>query len=183
MILIDVDLAREVLPYFVYQPIHVLHAKEVFTFQVDYSYGYWLRHIRVKYPERLYPGNLLNATFSPTLNIEIYDVADGKARQSTPFKVQLISTPGKEGATQQAAAAPVDTNNFGIEFTADPAIKSVSNLNFLFRSGGAFKIEFSGQEYKSNVQLWSPEYIELFIEGYYVPRRAFNELLKSAKEV
>lgn len=180
MVIVNTDLAQEVLPYSIYDRIQTAHPKEYFTFKIEYSFGYWLRHIKLKYPERLDPTTHAAYQFSKEIKLEIFDNANYRARELDAFTGILISSPGKEGCQKYTAANPVDNNAFSVEFSATPAIKSVSNLNFLYKYGDVIKIDISGMEYNATDGAWQPQYIDIFLEGYYVPKRIFD-LVKRKK--
>jgi hypothetical protein len=178
MVRYNIDLARDVLPYFIYKRVPVTHFREYFSFKIDYGFGYWLRSIRVKYPE-LSPAqsDILPASIPGTttpagiIKLEVFDNANFKARQPSPFTAELISTPGTNKCYSYAAPSPVDADGYNVNFTAEPAPNSISNLNYLYKYGDVIRIDITGQLYTGGQ--WSPDYIDLFLIGYYVPQKTF----------
>lgn len=178
MVKINYDIAKNVYPYFIYKRIPLAHYREYFTFKIEYGFGYWLRSIRVKYPE-ISPAltDIItpvsgSAVQSPTIKIELFDNANFKARQPLPFTVELVATPGKERCYSYAAPSPVDNDVYGINFSAAPAPQSINNLNFLYQYGDVIRIDITGQAL--NGAQWSPDYLDMMLVGYYVPQFTFE---------
>ena len=125
------------------------------------------------------------------LDLEILDNANNNPRQPSPVKVDLMTSPGRAGTIYRNAADPVDQNGYGINFSANPALFS-STLNFLYRYNDLIQITFSNIEIVDQVispydgtpaavtPFYSPRYIDLVLEGYYVPEKAFD-LWKGAR--
>lgn len=178
MVRYNLDIAKNVLPYFIYKRLALGHFREYFTFKIDYGFGYWLRSVRVKYPE-LSPAlaNILGTLAgtekqSPKIKLEFFDNANFKARQPLPYTAELISSPGSNRCYSYAAPSPVDANGFSINLSAAPGPKSVSNLNFLYKYGDVIQIDVTGQESQSGQ--WTPDYMDLLLVGYYVPQGSFE---------
>lgn len=180
MVKYNQEIAREVLPYFIYKRLKLTHYREYFTFKIDYGFGYWLRSIRVKYSEL---ANNRPSTFyitpggeesAPKLLLEIFDNANFKARQPLPVFAELISTPGSDKCYSFAAPLPVDNDGFSINFSASPAVKSLSNLNFLYKYGDIIRIDITGQTPPNEGSDMKPLYLDLLLTGYYVPQKSFE---------
>lgn len=178
MVRFNLDIAKNVLPYFIYKRIPVLNYREYFTFKIDYGFGYWLRSVRVKYPERvpadthlvpLLPGVVYPQ--SRKIKLEFFDNANFKARQPEPFSATLISSPGPDHCFTFAAPSPVDNDGYSINFSAAPAPASISNLNFLYKYGDIIRIDITGQDRVSGY--FAPDYIDMLLVGYYVPQETF----------
>ena len=152
MVKYNLDIAKNVLPYFIYKRIPLAHYREYFSFKIEYGFGYWLRGVRVKYP-CLAPkrSNILPITPGATdaepakIKLEFFDNANFKARQPLPFTAELISSPGPDGCFYYSAPAPVDADGYNVNFSAEPAPKSISNLNFLYKYGDVIRIDITGQ--------------------------------------
>jgi hypothetical protein len=124
-------------------------------------------------------------SYAPDLKIEIFDIANDKERQSEPFIVDLFSTPGREGSFYRPAPLPYNQAGFGVNASVTPP-KYSSSLNFLYRYGDAIWIKFSGMQSITTIKnpetgamdactaFWSPSYIDILLEGYYVPQRTFK---------
>lgn len=178
MVKFNLDIAKNVLPYFIYKRIALAHFREYFSFKIDYGFGYWLRSVRVKYPEiapalaGIYGTPAGTEKQSPKVKLEFFDNANYKARQPSPFTAELVSTPGSDRCYSYAAPSPVDADIFNLNFSAAPAVKSISNLNFLYRYGDVIRIDITGQEAQSGQ--WTPDYMDLLLVGYYVPQSSFE---------
>jgi hypothetical protein len=178
MIKININLAKDVLPYFIYKRIPVSHHREYFSFKIDYGFAYWLRSVRVKYPEISPKRSDIITPLAGTevqsqkMKLEFFDNANFKARQPLPFTAELISSPGAEKCYSYSAPSPVDTDGYSINFSASPEVKSVSNLNFLYQYGDVIRIDITGQVL-SGAQ-WGPDYFDLLLIGYYVPQKTFE---------
>lgn len=108
---------------------------------------------------------------APRLNFSIYDCAHQIARQAEPVPADLIGTPAQERAFLQAAPAPVDTDIFGLNWnTPNPPTMSAS-LNWIYKYADTIKIEITGQTQQAITTgtMWTPDYIDLFLIGYYLP--------------
>lgn len=160
------ELARKVLPYWIYRRIFLTHYREYFTFKIDYGFGYWLRAVRYKYPD-----NMSGAT-APRLNLEFFDNANFKARQPLPFCPEMISTPGINATALQTNPQPVDsTGTYTMD--AKPAPFNTTPLNWLYKYGDTIRIDITGQNI-STPGSESPMFIDLLLQGYYVPQEAFE---------
>jgi len=119
------------------------------------------------------------------IKIEIFDNANNFVRQPEPHVVELFSTPGKQNSFIRPAPQPYDQSGYGVNFSANAPLFS-STLNFLYRFGDIVWIKFS--EFERVTQLndpngdpaqltspfWSPNYIDVFLEGYYTPEKAYE---------
>lgn len=179
MVKIDLDIARDVLPYFIYKRIVVSSYREYFTFKIDYGFAYWLRAIRIKYPEQNPPvvspfGFGSARPVSPDLKLEFFDNANFNARQPLPFSASLISSPGKDGCRAITYSGSVMIPE-PYSTSAEPAPKSISNLNFLYRYGDIIRIDITGQNRQLFEEtIWCPYFIDLLLIGYYVPQKTFE---------
>ena len=152
-------------PFWIYKRLQVGHYREYFTYSISYGYGYLLRTLKYKYPDMV-SGSPVQ---SERLKLEFFDNANYTARQPAPFSFDLISSPGMDGATVSAAPSPADAEAFNVNFSAKPFPKSLGTLNFLYKYGDVLRIDVTGQLFDSGTGLWSPNYIDLLMQGYYVP--------------
>jgi hypothetical protein len=182
MVRFNLDIAKKVLPYFIYKRIEVGNFREYFTFKIDYGFGYWLRAIKVKYPFLTqYYNNVIRSTVYasggtevPKLKLELFDNANFKARQPAAFTAELISSPNQGVCIAYQAPQPADPGvPYLINFTAEPAPKSLSNLNFLYRYGDIIRVDITGQELVQPSNIWGPPWLDILLVGYYVPQETF----------
>lgn len=128
--------------------------------------------------------------FVSDLDVEIIDQANDNPRQPSPVKIDLMSSPGRAGTLFKNVNVPALTGVREIAWTANQALFS-STLNFLYRYNDLIFITFSNIEYVSSIvapdgnshvvtPFYSPSYIDVFLEGYYVPEKAFD-LWKGAR--
>lgn len=108
----------------------------------------------------------------PRINLEIFDSARNIARQPQPIQADLIGTPGSENAFLIEAPAPVDNNNFGLNWNCPNPPTISASLNFIYKYADVLKIEISGQTEQtvfSGAKIFTPNFIDLFLIGYYLP--------------
>lgn len=108
---------------------------------------------------------------APRLNIQIYDNAHNIARQPNPVQLDLIASPAQERAFLIEAPAPVDLDGYGLNFNTPNPPTMTASLNFLYKYADVIKIEITGQTEQAagTGTIWTPNYIDLFLLGYYVP--------------
>jgi len=152
-------------PFWIYKRLQIAHPREYFMFSISYGYGFLLRKLRIKYPETV-TGSTVQ---SERLKLEFFDNANYTARQPVPFALDFISTPGFDGATVHAAPSPADSTAFNVNMSAKPFPKSSGILNFLYKYGDTLRIDITEQIHDPISGLWSPNYIDLLLQGYYVP--------------
>jgi hypothetical protein len=122
--------------------------------------------------------------FVKDLELEILDNANNNPRQPSPLKVDLLSSPGKSMSYYRNAPSPVDNAGYGINFSSNQTFFS-STLNFLYRYNDLISLTFSNISTVTQVigptgaaytvpAFFSPSYIDVVLEGYYVPEKAFD---------
>lgn len=147
---VNLEIAAQVQPYFYYKRLTLTHYREYFIFKIDNSYGYFLRAISTGWPA-------INAHgYSPDLNLEFFNKSQLKARQLEPVPAILLSTPSGLGTKPALLPASVPANIRG----------SRKILNFFYPYGDTVEIHITGQD------TTNPEYIDLVLEGYYVPDKS-----------
>jgi hypothetical protein len=119
------------------------------------------------------------------MKVEFFDQANlDKLRQTAPVETELFLTPGGEGSYTRNAPSPFDLTAYGVNFSANPPYFS-STLNFLYRYGENIQIRFTGQRVIDQIVLpsggivsvtpyWCPNFIDVFLEGYYVSEKQFQ---------
>ena len=128
--------------------------------------------------------------FVSDLDVEIIDQANDNPRQPSPVKIDLMASPGRAGTLFKNVNVPGLTGTREIAWTSNQALFS-STLNFLYRYNDLIYISFSNIEYVSSIiapdgnshvvtPFFSPSYIDVMLEGYYVPEKAFD-LWKGAR--
>lgn len=128
--------------------------------------------------------------FVPDLSLEVLDHANNTPRQPSPVKVDLLTSPGRAGSIYRNAPSPADNDIFSVNFSSNQPLFS-STLNFLYRYGDLIEITFSGIETVTQLTgpggilvtvpaFYSPSFIDVVLEGYCVPEKAFD-LWKGAR--
>ena len=108
----------------------------------------------------------------PRLNLSIYDSARNIARQPEPTPADLIGTPASEGAYLIEAPAPVDQDGYGLNFNVPNPPTISASVNFIYKYADVLKIEITGQTEQavfSGAKIFTPNFIDLFLIGYYLP--------------
>ena len=118
------------------------------------------------------------------LAAEILDNANNNPRQQEAIPIDLMSSPGRTGSIYRKAPLPVDLNGYGVNFSANQSLFS-STLNFLYRYADIIWITFSNIESVTSIitptgsvktvpAFFAPGFIDVVLEGYYVPEKAFT---------
>lgn len=122
--------------------------------------------------------------FTAPLKAEILDNANNTPRQQETIPIDLMASPGRTGSIYRKAPSPVDQNGYGINFSSNQALFS-STLNFLYRYADIIWVSFSNIESVTSIitptgatktvpAFWAPGFIDVVLDGYYVPEKAFT---------
>ena len=185
---IDVKNTSRIFPRFPYKRIPVNAQTAQFSFQLDKTYGYFIRRLYVKYPFKTLVTDVEEVlsfySVGPVVRLEITDVGNNKKLDSTPYPVELIATPGSHNAYQAAAPDPFNGDGYNLNNSATPPKYSIIQ-NQLMAYGDILWLTFSGMEYQTTardpdsgteysiIPVWNPGYIDVLVCGYYVPEPSF----------
>jgi len=160
---INLEIAKQCLPYFIFQRIEFSHYREYFFQKIDHGYGYFLKRVIFRYPERY---DLLQAqVLTPQINFEFFLKSYYKSRQVDPIPGRLLSTPSNHGVSG-AAPLPVDNNIFSVCFTAGER-KSYKRLDWLYPYSDTIEINITGQD--AGMLSRTHQYVDIVLDGYLVP--------------
>jgi hypothetical protein len=160
---INMKVAGETTPYFIYKQIPISHPREPFLFTINYTNGYMLRSIVAHWPT-------LGRFFAGELKIEFFNQANFKSRQNVPVDLALLSTPAQNTDSRSF------TEPNGVLTMTQGQRTSRKILNFFYPYNDTIHLEISGQ-YFSSSNAWEPEYVDIMLEGYYIPeptKKAFG---------
>lgn len=178
---VDYEYAGQIQPYLIFQRRHLTALRDVFSFKVDYGYGYLLRWLITRWPTA---DAAVVTALAPPLYFEVSSAGASKRRQLQPITLNLNTTPAGHALpigplTPAYAAAPGVTYDVAAPSPAAPdnlfsrnfssALPSSHKiLNYLFPYGSTILIETTGQ----NGTI--PAYVDLCLFGYYVPEKALR---------
>lgn len=153
--IINCDIARQVLPYFISGNIVLPGATGTdakFFFTCPQGYVYLLRSMRYKL------GRYRDKKQPLDLTIEFRQPIRGRTLQNIPFPPRLISTPGElsEGYEQSNGAGIVKNNLI---------------LNFIYYRQDTIDIRFSYKTLPETSQLR----LFLMLEGYFLPDKELEQ--------
>jgi len=152
---IQLEVAEQVQPYFIYNRILLPTAREYYNFRIDYGYGYLLRRVRARWPMV----NAAGTGLAPELYLELYSAGVVKARQAQPIPFDVQSTPGNRILSTSPVAPLTDGTGMPGNFKI---------LNYLFPYGSNIEAIITGQNGTD------PTYVDIVYEGYYVPEAALS---------
>jgi hypothetical protein len=163
---VNVEFARQIAPYFLFFERVLTRPVELFTFEIAYGYGYYLRRFVCRYDGV----NTSAGTLAPPLFIEFFDNWNCRARQVKPIPLPLISTPNNGGNVEHEVQS-FTPHLFTVK-TARTSEKLLNNfhpyrdiLRFQITGGGVPWSTYMGDIYPS---------IEIMIDGYYVPEQSLS---------
>lgn len=146
---IDVNEMRDVFPYFIYQRVNMIGAKNPFFFQVEYGFWYYVRRICARWPEI----DAAGAVFAPEINIEFPESARHITHENMPYPLRIITTPGSHGVQ-------IDLGN---NLTANIPVKAFEQDIVLLQSDN-ITFWLSGQNATP-----FPAWIDILVIGYMIP--------------
>jgi hypothetical protein len=155
---VDLNFAGQSQPYFLIFERSLVHPTEVFTYKLDYEYGYILRRIIAKYT------GMVGTTLVPDLFIECFDPALGQAKQTSAYPLPLITTQNNGGFSE-------------IEVSGQLSCKSSKTsekiLNYYYAYGSTIRIDVTGGG-NPIMSGYTPTYplLWLMLDGYYVPEKS-----------
>lgn len=149
---VNINIAAEKLPYFIYGNISMNASTNYFLNTLPNNYGYLLKKVVCSYPDV----NSAVTAFNNPLYIEFFDTASYKARQTNRIPLELISTYCNNKIRVAIPAAPADY--------PVGELKSVINLNFFYPYSDIINIQLSGVN--PNV----PANVDILLMGYFIKR-------------
>lgn len=104
----------------------------------------------------------------PIIGVEFTD-GIGKTRwQLQPIPAILYSAPRLNGVIVKTEAAPVDQTGYGVNLSAVFKPRSVT-LNLFYDVGEIINCKLTGFEYSVAAGGYTPDYVDIAIEGVYLP--------------
>lgn len=171
---INLEFARQYAPYFIFFERVLVRARELFTFRIDYGYGYLLKRFVCRYDGV----DIFTRQLAPPLYVEFFDNYNCRARQVEPSPLPLLSTPNHGGNIEYEVQSQTPHT-----FTVKTGKKSEKILNFNYPymdvlrfaiTGGGIPLKtYLGEEYPS---------IEIMLDGYYVPEQSLEMWEKTKAE-
>lgn len=164
---IDINYSKQAFPFFIYKRLAGALSPSYFFFQFPYGYGYWMRRIIARWPESV--SGEAGSVIAP----EIYVDMVARMRQinePSGIPLQIISSPCEFGV-QTPALVPPGTAPNGLEFSA-AQFQSAKVLDQYYPYNDNMNLKISGQ-FSAAVPA-SPAYVDIMIQGYYVPEKTLN---------
>lgn len=172
---INLEFARQYAPYFIFFERVLTRARELFTFRIDYGYGYLLKRFVCRYDGV----NILTGKLADPLYIEFFDNYNGRGRQVEPSPLPLLSTPNNGGNIEYEIQSQVPHT-----FTVKTGKKSEKILNFNYPYMDVLRFAIIGGGVPLGVTYAGAQYpsIEIMLDGYYVPEQSLEMWEKTNAE-
>lgn len=157
MLPINLDIATQVQPYFVYNRVALGAPRAYVLYTIPHGFNFLLRRVVTQWPEAF------AATAADVIpHIEFFCTSDSRPRQVAPVRLPLISSPGGgRNATMVASGAPL-----GFSLSASSR-RSVRIVNQAYVYNDTIRCEITGQN-----PAVDPVLIDVVLEGVLIPERA-----------
>lgn len=150
-----------------YRRVHILNPRERVIFELASGLGYLLRSFHFMQPEYKIVAGPLTLPF-PIIGVELQSGSGDIRYQMQPIPAALYSAPRFAGVITKAETSPVDQKGFGVNMSAEFKPRS-NKINLFYEQGETIVIYLSGQQYFSGPAIWGPDYIDIALQGVYVP--------------
>lgn len=150
-----------------FQRVHVTAPTERPYFQLPGGLAFLLRRIHIIQPEYVITAGPVYTGF-PNVKAELTD-GTGKTRwQLDPIPAVLYSAPRVSGVVMKTETTPADLKAFGVNMSA--VFKPRANtINLFYDLGENVLIRLSGMEFLAVPGYYCPNYIDICIEGVFIP--------------
>ena len=164
---INVEFARQSAPFFLFFEKILTHGSELFTFRIDYGYGYLLKRFICRYDGV----DITTGKLAPALFVEFFDNYNGRARQVEPSPLPLLSTPNHGGNVEHEVRNPGGPDLFTVK--TGKTSEKILNFNYPYMDVLRFAITGGGVPMKTYYGDVYPS-IEIVLDGYYVPETSLE---------
>jgi hypothetical protein len=159
---IDVDLQKQIQPYFVFRELKVTQYGQYINFTSPYGFGYLLRRLTMNYNNATSIAGVLH-NLNPMLSVEFFDTVGVIARQVNPIAFNLISTPSGNTNTVSPVplVLPVPLKGYRITHKI---------LNYYWCFGNTVQLQITGAGFNDiNDVTGSQIDLQILLEGYFIP--------------
>jgi hypothetical protein len=150
-----------------YKRVKVGNQTESLFFELDNGLSYLLRRFILIQPDYGVFAGPLTVGY-PGVGVELETNTGAKRWQLDPVPAELYSAPRKDRVTVKTETAPVDLNGYGVNMSAVFKPRAVT-LNLFYDVGEIIYVKITGQEYITPPGAWGPDYIDIALDGEYLP--------------
>jgi len=150
-----------------YKRIKARNIQEQFYFELGGSLAFLLRRFHLIQPEKITtPGPVI--TGFPLVGAEFIDGTGAIRWQLQSIPANLYSSPRSEGVIVKTENAPADATGYGVNMSA--VFKPRSNtINLFYDVGEIVTMKLTGFEKLTPPAYFCPNYVDVAIEGVYIP--------------
>lgn len=145
-----------------YKRVKVNAPVQLLYFELAGGLAFLLRRFHLMQPD------FASGVLFPKCGVELTD-GTGKLRwQLQAIPADIYSAPRSTGVTVKTETAPQDQSGYGVNLSA--IFKPRANtVNLFYDVGEQVNIRISGMEFVAIAGIWGPPYIDIAVEGYYIP--------------
>ena len=149
-----------------YKRVKVQDYRERVIFELASGLSYLLRSFLYMQPEYKIVAGPLTIGF-PFVGAEFQSGSGDIRYQLDPIPAPVYSAPRFDGVVTKTETAPFP-GGYGINMSA--AFKPRENkINLFYDVGETIVLILSGQQYFSGPAIWGPDYIDIALQGVYIP--------------
>lgn len=151
-----------------YKRVKVGNQVENVYFELASGLAFLLRRFHLMQPDyvKVLPGPVYYGF--PGVGIELQSGTGDIRWQLQPIPAQLYSSPRKDGIIVKTETAPADASGFGVNMSANFKPR-VNTINLFYDVGETLYIQMTGQQYFNPPGQWGPNYVDIAVEGVYIP--------------
>lgn len=150
-----------------YKRIKAANIQEQFYFELGGSLAFLLRRFHFIQPEKVTTAGPVITGF-PIVGAEFIDGTGAIRWQLQSIPANLYSGPGSEGVIKKTETAPADLSGFGVNLSAVNKPRS-NTINLFYDVGEIITMKLTGFEYLTPPGYYCPDYVDIAIEGVYIP--------------
>jgi hypothetical protein len=150
-----------------YKRFKVNNPVERWTFQIAGGLAFLLRRFHVIQPEyiEIAPNQFIKF---PVVSVELTDGTGATRWQLQAIPAQLYSAPRLDNVIIKTETTPFDQLGYGVNMSAVFKPRSTT-INLFYDKGENIFVRLSGMEKLTPPGYLCPDYIDLAIEGYFIP--------------
>ena len=157
-----------------YKRVKVLNTTEQFYFELPGGLAFLLRRFHFIQPEYV---KVLGVKYGfPLVGAEFIDGTGAIRWQLQSIPAGLYSSPRNEDVIVKTESAPADMKGYGVNLSA--VFKPRSNtINLFYDIGELINIKLSGMEILTPPGYLCPNYIDIAVEGVFIPNMPSPEAI------
>ena len=143
-------------------------------FGADQTKAWFGTHIFSGTTDGFFITDFVNNISYPKIGVEFIDGTGAIRWQLDPIPAELYSAPRYNGVTTKIETAPADDKGYGVNLSA--VFKPRSNtVNLFYDLGELITCKLTGFEFLTPPGAWCPDYVDIAVEGVYIPNMPSGE--------